>query len=238
MPGRFIGQQCFLFEQRPAVLGFNPLDAGALHRTMRHFVRIASRTPFQSPRCRGASSDPNKFGYVDGKPVVGFQSPRCRGASSDGPGPGSFEREREVSIPSMPGRFIGPGRALSPGPADVVSIPSMPGRFIGLDTLVKIYHAGLGLVSIPSMPGRFIGRVSPGLRRPGPCAFQSPRCRGASSDAGHAPDAPRRAPGVSIPSMPGRFIGRLHYGPSSRYGLDTLVSIPSMPGRFIGHRAS
>ncbi len=126
-----------------------------------------------------------------GKTRKTFQSPRCRGASSDGRRTGKPRgRNRRVSIPSMPGRFF--------------------------------RHAGWHL------------SYDRELRM-----FQSPRCRGASSDPHRSTKDEGSILQVSIPSMPGRFFrpgaccNPLHYPPG--------VSIPSMPGRFFrrtGRRAS
>ena len=82
MPGRFFRPNPSIPPALQAKYGFNPLDAGALLQT-----RDATRdwlvgVMFQSPRCRGASSDV-RFIRESVSHSSTFQSPRCRGASSD-----------------------------------------------------------------------------------------------------------------------------------------------------------
>ncbi len=107
-----------------------------------------------------------------------FQSPRCRGASSDGRCPLQQLGFAGVSIPSMPGRFFRRRQK------DEVQL--QPTSFNPLD-------AGALLQT--------------GATSKGTCyamRFQSPRCRGASSDSA-VPSTHRVGKPVSIPSMPGRF---------------------------------
>ena len=165
------------------------------------------RRPFQSPRCRGASSDISVWFDAD-TDAEAFQSPRCRGASSDAvlrPVPGHSEKFQSP-------RCRGASADIFKIDKDEiyyekVSIPSMPGRFFR-PVLLRSAIAAAGYVSIPSMPGRFFRRLheQAGMGRRGPgfnpldagallqttpdqflclatnTGFQSPRCRGASSD--------------------------------------------------------
>ena len=104
----------------------DPLDAGALLQTLARRLHQNDTVGFQSPRCRGASSDMGgernlgRFNPLDAGALLqttttrcisaasdsSFQSPRCRGASSDSFPYGKGNVSAVVSIPSMPGRFF------------------------------------------------------------------------------------------------------------------------------------
>ena len=148
----------------------------------------------------------------------GFQSPRCRGASSDQlaatPEPNP---QVEVSIPSMPGRFfrrdgdsgtctiipscfnpLDAGALLQTlkgmtkrGPRGCVSIPSMPGALLQTDR-EDVVAVAKQYVSIPSMPGRF-------FRRPASQPVVWKRDRNRFSPTATFPDArpPKGCPPVS-----------------------------------------
>ncbi len=86
-----------------------------------------------------------------------------------------------VSIPSMPGRFF---RRRGGGPDG-----EPPGGFNPLDAGALLQTAGFRRdhphgpqVSIPSMPGRFFRQRYDRIQVVESNTFQSPRCRGASSD--------------------------------------------------------
>ncbi len=169
-------------------------------------LRRATGCVFQSPRCRGASSDGHpqdqrekharRFNPLDAgallqtagelvnhaDEIAGFQSPRCRGASSDTP--------------------VG----TCPMTVNCVCFnPLDAGALLQTHTGVQKMKVAYFKFQSPRCRGASSDRVRVATRYITPPEFQSPRCRGASSD-GRA-GGPRRVCrlGVSIPSMPGRF---------------------------------
>ncbi len=207
---------------------FNPLDAGALLQTVLPVEGDQAASQSFNPLDAGAllQTEILEDGTIS---VDRFQSPRCRGASSDSTPATASVTAAGVSIPSMPGRFFRPYRpcrearvpprfnpldagALLQTTFSIAHNYSLGIRFNPLDAgalLQTVSQPGGALagltVSIPSMPGRFFrlrflhDGNTPHYR------FQSPRCRGASSDLAGQNTARQQEMEVSIPSMPGRF---------------------------------
>ncbi len=83
---------------------FNPLCVGAGLQTVGRNRALRARGTFQSPLCRGGSSDAVHLDGDGGE--IEFQSPLCRGGSSDGPEGLHHGTQLPVSIPSVSGRVF------------------------------------------------------------------------------------------------------------------------------------
>ncbi len=177
-----------------------------------------------------------------------FQSPLCRGGSSDTPLTPPRTPVRRVSIPSVSGRVFRHISLFTKLAARVVSIPSVSGRVFrrrsqgcgarerpgfnplcvgaGLQTDARVYCVD-ARVSIPSVSGRVFRRFGSGEQY-GSCWSFNPLCVGAGLQTSRGPSRPR---------SPRRFnplcVGA---GLQTRAGVPFRVqrrpvSIPSVSGR-------
>ncbi len=159
---------------------------------------------FQSPRCRGASSDelinfamqnlPESFNPLDAGALLQTRVPAAL-----------LPEVEAVSIPSMPGRFFRRASGVYRSRLNQVSIPSMPGRFFRLGgsvsplrgrprfnpldagALLQTFSRLLRIACLltgfnPLDAGALLQTYTPTQVEAMKAEFQSPRCRGASSD--------------------------------------------------------
>ncbi len=204
MPGRFFRPRLPVGYARP-IKGFNPLDAGALLQTTPMFARPWSMRAFQSPRCRGASSDEAGNRRKEGE-ALAFQSPRCRGASSDTDAPPPVRTGGSRFNPLDAGALLQTPTACWPmGVASPFQSPRCRGA--SSDATVPYADVRQALGFNPLDAGALLQTPLPVQEAPswqpgfnpldagallqtecnetlerGEVEFQSPRCRGASSD--------------------------------------------------------
>jgi hypothetical protein len=177
--------------------------SGRVFRPRRVARTEERRKPFQSPLCRGGSSDIPDRAHRRSYTVVSIPSvsgrvfrlrflltnvdpcavsiPSVSGRVFRRSTFPHVPRTRHVSIPSVSGRVFRPPTAQpipSRGPS--VSIPSVPGRVFRRAGEVQLSHPRE--VSIPSVSGRVFRRAVQAFINDPWGVFQSPLCRGGSSD--------------------------------------------------------
>ncbi len=205
-----------------------PSVSGRVFRPGSSTTREPRIARFQSPLCRGGSSDQPRHGRPQGRVVVSipsvsgrvfrrrssrrsrsawprFQSPLCRGGSSDYADTVERLAAGAVSIPSVSGRVFRRGAHTAGAVTKGRFNPLCVGA--GLQTrLPEFWLRSIRKFQSPLCRG---GSSDRGADRcgPGRSMFQSPLCRGGSSDRGPPGAVPGVLP-VSIPSVSGRVFRR------------------------------